>query len=66
MTGLEGADKVLVSGTFALVTLSEGHELKKAVLRKAFSPKGLKLEKLTEKEYDKPIAGFQYSGKGGG
>ena len=66
MTGIEGADKVLVSGTFALVTLSEGHEVNKASLRKAFSPKGLKLEKFAKTEYDKPVAGFQYSGKGGG
>ncbi|MGC6581838.1 MAG: hypothetical protein ACON4K_05880 [Akkermansiaceae bacterium] len=63
---MEGVEKVLVSGTFALVTASEGHEFKKATVRKAFSPKGLKLEKLTKKEYDKPIGGFRYSGKGGG
>jgi hypothetical protein len=66
LTGLEGAEKVMVSGTFALVTLAEGHDLKKAAVRKAFSPKGLKLEKLSKKEYDKPVAGIRYSGKGGG
>ncbi|MDB4618513.1 MAG: hypothetical protein ACN4GG_03180 [Akkermansiaceae bacterium] len=59
-------DKVLVSGTFALVTASEGHEFKKAEVRKVFKPKGLKLEKLSKQEYDKPVTGFRYSGKGGG
>lgn len=63
---MEGVDKVLVSGTFALITASEGHEFKKAGVRKAFSSKGLKLEGLSKKEYDKPVAGFQYNGKGGG
>lgn len=63
---MEGVDKVLVSGTYALVTVSEGYEMKKAAVRKAFSPKGLKLEKLSSEEFSKPAAGFKYSGKGGG
>lgn len=66
MTGIEGADKVLVSGTYALVTLSEGYELKKTTVRRAFGEKGLKLEKLSKEEFDKPTSGVRFSGKGGG
>lgn len=63
---MEGVEKVLVSGTYALMIPSEGQEFKKATVRKAFSEKGLKLEGLSLEEYDKPVAGIRYNGRGGG
>ncbi|MGJ8697856.1 MAG: hypothetical protein ACSHYF_16175 [Verrucomicrobiaceae bacterium] len=66
MTKIEGTEKVLVSGTNAIVTLSDGQELTKATVRKAFGEAGLKLEDLDKNEYDKPQAGMRFVGKGGG
>ena len=66
MAGLEGTEKVLVSGMSAIVTVSYGTDIKKSDVRKLFKPKGLKLEKLRKGEYAKPTAGVRYTGKGDG
>jgi hypothetical protein len=64
---MEGVKKVLVSGTNAIVILSpEMEDLKKAEIRKAFKPAGLKMEKVTKGEYDKPQVGYRFTGTGGG
>ena len=64
---MEGVEKVLVSGTNAIVILNADQaDLKKSDLRKAFKPAGLKLEKVTKGEFDKPKVGYRFTGKGGG
>jgi hypothetical protein len=64
---MEGVEKVLVSGTNAIVILSpDMDDLKKAAIRKAFKPVGLKMEKVTKGEFDKPQVGYRFTGKGGG
>ena len=67
LSKIEGVEKVLVSGTNAIVILSSDQDdLKKASIRKAFGSAGLKLEKVTNGEFDKPQVGYRFVGKGGG
>jgi hypothetical protein len=67
LSKIEGVEKVLVSGTNAIVILnSDQDDLKKASIRKAFGSAGLKLEKVTKGEFDKPQVGYRFVGKGGG
>ncbi len=64
---MEGVEKVLVSGTNAIVIPNgESEDLTKSDVRKAFKEAGLKLEKMSKDEYAKPTAGYQFVGKGGG
>jgi hypothetical protein len=63
---MEGIDKIMLSGMTAFVTLKgDDPKLMKSDLRKAFSPVGLKLEKVNKREITKPVETYQIAVTGG-
>lgn len=62
---MEGVSDVLMSGNRAIITVSPDYKPSKGDVRKAFSPKGLKLEKMSKMDIDKPIEGYLIKVKGG-
>ena len=61
---MDGVQNVLMSGNRAIVTVKPDYSPKKSDVRKAFDPKGLKLEKLNKLDIDKPVEGYLVKVKG--
>jgi len=55
---MEGVTKVLMSGNRALITVNADYKPTKGDIRKAFSPAGLKIEKLSKLDVAKPVEGY--------
>lgn len=56
----------MLSGMTAFVTMKDGVEMvKKGDIRKAFSPKGLKVERVKKREIVKPVETYQIAVSGG-
>jgi hypothetical protein len=65
LSTVEGVDKIMLSGMTAFVTVKDDTKLTKAGLRKAFSPKGLKVEKVGTRDITKPAETYQIAVRGG-
>ena len=61
---MDGVENVLMSGNRAIVTVKPDYAPKKGDVRKAFSPKGLKLEDMDKLDIDKPVEGYLVKVKG--
>ena len=63
---MDGVDKIMLSGMTAFVTTkSESTKMDKRTISKAFAAKGLKLEKLKDREITKPVETYQIAVTGG-
>ena len=55
----------MLSGTTAFVLTEEGTKLTRGTVRKAFTPKGLTVEKVSKKEVAKPKEAYHLTITGG-
>jgi len=63
---MEGVEKIMLSGMTAFVTQKEGAEkMTKGDVRKAFAPKGLKVERVSKREIIQPAESYMIAVTGG-